>query len=131
MTREFGDRSQRISSWRSGRASAPAVTRSARELIDAFRADGATAEQLARWFSRTASGSLRLDLWTANRDQLLAAGVPADRIFTAGLCTQTNAHIFDSYRADGATRRPDGRDHFVAACTAGQLDAGSRPDSRA
>ena len=71
------------------------------ELIEAFRSGGATEEQLARWFSRTASGDLRLDLWTVNRDQLLAAGVPADRIFTAGLCTQTNADTFDSYRAAG------------------------------
>ena len=71
------------------------------ELMDAFRSGGATEEQLARWFSRTASGDLRLDLWTANRDQLLAAGVPADRIFTAGLCTQTHADTFDSYRAAG------------------------------
>lgn len=71
------------------------------ELVDAFRSGGATEEQLARWFSRTASGDLRLDLWTANRDQLLAAGVAADRIFTAGLCTQTSADTFDSYRAAG------------------------------
>ena len=72
------------------------------ELIDAFRSGGATEAQLARWFSRTAGGDLRLDLWPVNRDQLLAAGVPADRIFTAGLCTQTNADTFDSYRAAGA-----------------------------
>ena len=78
-----------------------AATRSASELIDAFRSGGATEEQLAHWFTRTASGDLRLDLWTVNRDQLLAAGVPADRIFTARLCTQTNAETFDSYRAAG------------------------------
>jgi len=72
------------------------------ELIDAFRSGGATDEQLARWFSRNAGGDLRLDLWAANRDQLLAAGVQADRMFTAGLCTQTHADVFDSFRAAGA-----------------------------
>jgi YfiH family protein len=71
------------------------------ELRDAFRSAGATDDQLARWFWRTATGSLRLDLWTANRDQLVAAGVPADRIHIAGLCTQTHAHLFESYRAAG------------------------------
>ena len=72
------------------------------ELIDAFRSGGASEDQLGRWFSRTASGDLRLDLWTANRDQLLSAGVGGDRIFVAGLCTQTHADTFDSYRAQGA-----------------------------
>jgi hypothetical protein len=72
------------------------------ELIDAFRSGGASKQQIARWFSHTASGDLRLDLWTANRDQLLAAGVADHRIFTAGLCTQTHADVFDSYRAAGA-----------------------------
>jgi YfiH family protein len=71
------------------------------ELRDAFRSAGATEDQLARWFSRTATGSLRLDLWTVNHDQLVAAGVPADRVHIARLCTQTHAHLFESYRADG------------------------------
>jgi copper oxidase (laccase) domain-containing protein len=71
------------------------------ELIDAFRAGGAGDAQLSRWFSRAANGDLRLDLWTVNRDQLLDAGVRADRIFTAGVCTQSNADTFDSYRAAG------------------------------
>src|SRR5262245_15996478 len=72
------------------------------ELVEAFRSGGAGEESLARWFSRTTSGDLRLDLWTANRDQLLAAGVSGDRIFLAGLCTQTHADVFDSFRAAGA-----------------------------
>jgi hypothetical protein len=72
------------------------------ELIDAFRGAGATEAQLARWFSRAANGDLRLDLWTANRDQLLAAGVAEERIFSSRLCTQTCSDTFDSYRAAGA-----------------------------
>ena len=46
--------------------------------------------------------SWRLDVAEANRDQLLAAGVRADRIFACGLCTKCRPDVFDSYRADQA-----------------------------
>ena len=72
------------------------------ELLDAFRAAGGTEQQLSRWFIR-AAGALRLDLWAANVDQLIAAGVSGDRIHLSELCTQTNAEIFDSYRAAGTS----------------------------
>jgi polyphenol oxidase len=71
------------------------------DLIDRFREAGATSNQLARWFTRTAAGSLRLDLWTVNRDHLLEAGVPSHRIYLSSLCTETHATLFDSYRAEG------------------------------
>jgi hypothetical protein len=71
------------------------------ELVDAFRQSGASEAQLARWFTRTESGSLRLDLWAVNRDQLIDAGIPPAQIHLSGLCTQTHATIFDSYRAQG------------------------------
>jgi polyphenol oxidase len=71
------------------------------DLIDRFREAGATSHQIARWFTRTAAGSLRLDLWRVNRDQLLEAGVTPDRIYLSGLCTETHATVFDSYRAEG------------------------------
>ena len=71
------------------------------ELVDAFRLSGASQEQLGRWFTRTLAGSLRLDLWAVNRDQLVEAGVPPDQIHMSGLCTQTHATVFDSYRAQG------------------------------
>ena len=72
------------------------------ELVDAFRTAGASDAELSRWFSHPAKGSLRFDLWTANRDQLIAAGVSPDAIYMSHLCTQTHADLFDSYRADGA-----------------------------
>lgn len=71
------------------------------ELVEAFRASGATGPQLARWFSRTDAGSLRLDLWMVNQEQLVERGVAADRIHLSGLCTRTHADVFDSYRAEG------------------------------
>lgn len=80
------------------------------ELIDAFRSAGAEDEQLERWFVRhrgelsaqgESTGSLRLDLWRANTDQLIAAGVAPNDIHLAQVCTQTHAAIFDSYRVAG------------------------------
>jgi len=50
-----------------------------------------------RWF---------FDGWAAARDQLTAAGVPADCIHSAGLCTASHPQVFCSYRRDGA---PSGR----------------------
>lgn len=70
------------------------------EVFDAFRRF-ATEDQLARWFSTADPGSLRLDLWIANRDQLIAAGIPSSRIFVAGLCTRSHLDVFESYRAEG------------------------------
>jgi copper oxidase (laccase) domain-containing protein len=69
--------------------------------LDAFRAGGASDADLSRWFVPSTGGSLRLDLWRANRDQLIAAGVSPDRIYTSRLCTHTHADVFDSYRAAG------------------------------
>jgi polyphenol oxidase len=71
-----------------------------RELVAAFRQSGASDDELARWFS-TVDGSLRLDLWSVTRDQLHAAGVPAEQIHVAGLCTQTHVDLFNSYRVEG------------------------------
>ena len=70
------------------------------EVFDAFRRF-ATEDQLARWFSTLDPGSLRLDLWTANRDQLIASGLSSDRVFAARLCTRCHLDVFESYRADG------------------------------
>ena len=89
------------------------------ELVEAFHAAGATADQLTRWFSRPADGSLVLDLWQANHDQLVGAGVRPDHIHLSRLCTQTHASVFDSYRAAGpragrmiaAIAVPDKRPH--------------------
>jgi YfiH family protein len=69
-------------------------------LIEAFQHAGHGAGDLARWFRRRNS-QLCLDLWAANRDQLIDAGVPADRISICGLSTLSHPGIFDSYRAEG------------------------------
>jgi YfiH family protein len=48
----------------------------------------------------------QFDGWQATRDQLADAGISADRIFIASLCTATDANMFCSYRRDGS---PAGR----------------------
>ena len=64
------------------------------ELLAYFGSDG------RRWFYRLA-GSWMLNLWSANRDQLLEAGVKSENIHVAELCTAMHADLFDSYRRDG------------------------------
>lgn len=70
------------------------------DLVEAFEAGGFGA-QIDRWFSRGDQGALRLDLWAANRDQLLAAGVRGEDIHQSGLCTASHPEWFASYRRDG------------------------------
>jgi YfiH family protein len=49
----------------------------------------------------------RLDLWEANRLALIEAGVPADQIEVAGICTQCESDRFFSHRANNG--QPAGR----------------------
>lgn len=70
-------------------------------VLDTFRLAGTSEDDLARWFAHTEAGSLRLDLWSANRDQLIAAGVRDDHIYISRLCTQTHSEVFESYRVEG------------------------------
>jgi polyphenol oxidase len=69
-------------------------------LLEAFAKAGHSAEHLDRWFIRTTPRP-HLDLWRANGDQLAAAGLRRDRIFTSGLSTVTHPSVFESYRVDG------------------------------
>ncbi len=46
------------------------------------------------------------DGWSATREQLIEAGVPAAQIFGAGLCTASHPDVLCSYRRDGS---PSGR----------------------
>lgn len=69
-------------------------------LIDAFTAAGHDARDIDRWFIRS-TAKPHLDLWAANADQMIAAGVRADRVFVSGLSTVSHPGIFDSYRVDG------------------------------
>ena len=70
------------------------------ELIDEFRASG-FGREIDTWFARDETGTLRLDLWAANRDQLMACGVAEGAIHGSGLCTASHPEWFASYRRDG------------------------------
>lgn len=71
------------------------------EVVDAFRREGHDAASLARWFVREGDRKPHFDLWRANRDQLIDAGVQPHAIHVSGLCTRTYAGTFHSYRAAG------------------------------
>lgn len=83
-----------------------------------FEEAGFDSPRLARWFTRdplpsrgnpsmpSLSSTRRADHWffdgwQAARDQLESAGVPADQVYVAGLCTASHADVFCSYRRDG------------------------------
>ena len=65
------------------------------------REAAASLEQRDAVFS-VRGGRLFFDLWSANRAQLLAAGVRAENVETAGICTLCRNDLFYSYRIEGA-----------------------------
>lgn len=71
------------------------------EVVDLFQEAGHARRELERWFTDGQSGRPYLNLWTANRDQLEAAGIPAAQVHTAEICTKTHAVVLHSYRAHG------------------------------
>src|SRR5881398_2773000 len=67
------------------------------EVINVFKERFPQANQL---FKPTRDGHARIDLHLANRDQLIDAGVSADRIHVAPLCTMDRTGLFFSYRRE-------------------------------
>ena len=92
------------------------------DVLQRFVRSGFARDQLERWFlerpaqwpRNPAFGPARarrdehwyFDGWASARDQLQAAGVAADQIFTAELCTASHPEWLCSYRRDGS---PAGR----------------------
>lgn len=70
------------------------------EVRDAFLG-GEGGQAAAGWFGDQGDGKYRLDLWAANREQLVRAGVGHDRIHQANCCTACHPEWFPSYRRDG------------------------------
>ncbi|HEY3315259.1 MAG TPA: peptidoglycan editing factor PgeF, partial [Bacillota bacterium] len=70
-------------------------------------------------------GRWQCDLWAANRTALIQAGVAADRIRVASLCTACNHETFFSHRASG------GRAGRMAALLAlNDSESGRGPDDQ-
>jgi hypothetical protein len=87
-------------------------------LAAAVEALGPSAE---RFFRRRPGpgGRFLLDLWSANRDQLLRAGLPRRNIHAAAVCTLCRNDLYPSQRAEG-----DAAGRFVALI-ARTADAGA------
>ena len=67
------------------------------EVIDRFKELFPQSDHL---FTPTREGHARIDLQTANRDQLISAGVSPERIHIAPLCTMDRTDLFFSYRRE-------------------------------
>lgn len=99
MVRTFGTRPEKLVA-AIGPSIGPDDYEVGNAVADAFLAAGHTRPDVERWFWQS-TPKPHLDLWTANRDQLIAAGLRPDRIFTARLSTFRHPAVFDSYRAEG------------------------------
>ena len=58
-----------------------------------------------RWVTWRGVGKWTLDLWQANHDQLVSAGVLPDQIVNPRLCTSCHLDLYFSYRREGSTGR--------------------------
>lgn len=68
-----------------------------REVVKVFKERFPQSDHL---FTPTREGRARIDLQSANRDQLVAAGVSADCVHIAPLCTMERTDLFFSYRRE-------------------------------
>ena len=72
--------------------------------VDDFVRDQASGYE--DFFAPKGGGKYQLDLWGMNAKQLLEAGVLAENVVVAGVCTNDNVDLFCSYRAEqGRTGR--------------------------
>jgi polyphenol oxidase len=77
-----------------------------RDVIEKFKELFPQSDHL---FTPTRPGHARIDLQTANRDQLIAAGVKPERIHVASLCTMDRNDLFFSYRREKSVHGRVGR----------------------
>jgi YfiH family protein len=107
MGREFGSKPEDLIA-AVGPSIGPCCFEVGEEVREEFELGFGYAHDL---FSEGAEGKSRVDLWEANRRQLLAAGVPAEAIAVVGECTacartEDGRRKFFSYRAEkGVTGR--------------------------
>ena len=71
------------------------------EVVQAFHDAGHGEEAITRWFTREPGRKPYFNLWRANVDQLVSAGVPAGAIHVSRLCTRCHPDVFHSYRLKG------------------------------
>jgi len=78
----------------------------------------AAGSDVSRWFEADGARRWKLNLWQANRDQLVAAGLEPGNVHVTALCTFDHPSVFYSYRRDGVSA---GR--MVGAIRAGRAGA--------
>jgi len=61
-------------------------------------------EQLMRVFAEGRPGHYQLNLWEANREFMLMAGIPAENITVTDICTKCNSDKLFSHRVQGFKR---------------------------
>ncbi|HEV8593856.1 MAG TPA: laccase domain-containing protein, partial [Pyrinomonadaceae bacterium] len=76
------------------------------EVIEAFNKNFDSAK---KYFRETRPGHALIDLHLANKDQLIAAGVRQENIFTAPFCTMERPDLFFSYRLEKSRYGKTGR----------------------
>jgi YfiH family protein len=101
MVAHFGSRAGDLSA-AIGPCIGPGVYEVGEQVRAAFEADGHGPAALARWFRPGRAGRPHLDVWQANTDQLVDAGVPASQVACARACTATHRDWFFSHRGEGA-----------------------------
>ncbi len=77
------------------------------EVLDAFRGKYDYAEGL--FSKQQPNGKGHINLNRANAQQLMDAGISADRIYDSGLCTWLRNDLFFSYRLERGAEKPVGR----------------------
>ena len=68
-------------------------------MYEAFRMNGFAMDYISEWKPET--HKYHIDLWAANRMQLLDFGVPGEQIETSGICTYMRHEEFFSARRLG------------------------------
>jgi YfiH family protein len=105
MATEFGTQAEDVSA-AIGPAALACCYEVGGDVIKAFQEKFSGADSL---FTPTREGHALVDLHRANREQLIAAGVPSNRIYTAPLCTMCRTDLFFSYRREKLTYGRTGR----------------------
>jgi YfiH family protein len=89
-----------------GASAGPCCYEVGSDVIDAFTSKFADGEKL---FTPTRPGHATVDLLQANRTQLISAGVNAERIHIAPICTMDRTDLFFSYRKEKSLHGKVGR----------------------
>lgn len=102
MVQQYGCQAEQICA-----AIGPSISRAAYEVdqpvLEQFRQAFSFADQLITPVDATHG---KVDLWEANRLQLIEAGMVSNRIDVSGLCTFQHNRTFFSHRADRGKNRP-------------------------